>query len=291
MNPPLIMAALLLCTALLLLASDLRQRLVQRQVLQRLGAAGARGRYELENSSLLSRALTLDSEVRQLLDRLGWRRTRQRSLFTAVQLGLPLLLALLAVLAQLLMDEPVSPAWVLPLAAAGIGYILPKRLLVRAVAQRRNALALEVSNVLPLLRILFEVGMTVEQSLRTLATDGRQILPELAKELEYVLARVDGGLELGAELHRAAVLVDVDEVTDTFAILEQLIHQGGGAMASLLSLKELIDDRRMTALQELVSKMSAKMSVVMISFLFPALLMVLAGPGFIAIFNALGEMG
>ncbi len=291
MNPPLIMAALLLCTALLLLASDLRQRLVQRQVLQRLGAAGARGRYELENSSLLSRALTLDSEVRQLLDRLGWRRTRQRSLFTAVQLGLPLLLALLAVLAQLLMDEPVSPAWVLPLAAAGIGYILPKRLLVRAVAQRRNALALEVSNVLPLLRILFEVGMTVEQSLRTLATDGRQILPELAKELEYVLARVDGGLELGAELHRAAALVDVDEVTDTFAILEQLIHQGGGAMASLLSLKELIDDRRMTALQELVSKMSAKMSVVMISFLFPALLMVLAGPGFIAIFNALGEMG
>ncbi|MCL7462318.1 type II secretion system F family protein [Pseudomonas sp. NW5] len=290
MNPPLIMALLLLGSAVLLLSLHFRQRLVQRQVLQRLGGS-ARARYELENSSLLSRALTLDSEVRQLLDRLGWRRARQRSLFTAIQLGLPLGLALLALLAQLLMEEPMSPVWVLPLAAAGIGYILPKRLLVRAVAQRQNALALEVSNVLPLLRILFEVGMTVEQSLRTLATDGRQILPELAKELDYVLARVDGGLELGAELHRAALLVDVDEVTDTFAILEQLIHQGGGAMASLLSLKELIDDRRMTALQELVSKMSAKMSVVMISFLFPALLMVLAGPGFIAIFNALGEMG
>ena len=46
----------------------------------------------------------------------------------------------------------------------------------------------------------------------------------------------------------------------------------------------------MTTLQERVSKMSAKMSVVMIAFLFPALLIGLAGPGFIAIFKALGAM-
>lgn len=62
-------------------------------------------------------------------------------------------------------------------------------------------------------------------------------------------------------------------------------------MSSLLSLKELIDDRRMTTLQERVSKMSAKMSIVMMVFLFPALLIILAGPGFIAIIQALGDMG
>jgi tight adherence protein C len=81
-------------------------------------------------------------------------------------------------------------------------------------------------------------------------------------------------------------MLAVDEFTDTCVILQQLIHQGGGAMKSLLALKQLLDDRRLTRLQEYISKMSAKMSVVMMLFLFPALLIVLAGPGFTALARA-----
>jgi tight adherence protein C len=33
------------------------------------------------------------------------------------------------------------------------------------------------------------------------------------------------------------------------------------------------------------------MSAVMVAFLFPALLIILAGPGFVAIIQALGDMG
>jgi len=81
----------------------------------------------------------------------------------------------------------------------------------------------------------------------------------------------------------------VDEFTDTCIILQQLIHQGGGAMNSLLALKQLLADRRLTRLQEYISKMSAKMSVVMMVFLFPALLIVLGGPAMIAISRALNN--
>ena len=63
----------------------------------------------------------------------------------------------------------------------------------------------------------------------------------------------------------------------------------GGAMKSLQALKALLDDRRLTRMQEYISKMSAKMSVVMMVFLFPALLIVLAGPSFIAISRAFGS--
>nr|GFD15864.1 hypothetical protein [Tanacetum cinerariifolium] len=94
-----------------------------------------------------------------------------------------------------------------------------------------------------------------------------------------MLVRVDSGLELGDELNKVASVLAVDEFSDTCVILNQLIHQGGGAMKSLLTLKQLIDDRRLTRLQEYISKLSAKMSVVMMVFLFPALLIVLAGPG------------
>jgi tetratricopeptide (TPR) repeat protein len=114
----------------------------------------------------------------------------------------------------------------------------------------------------------------------------QKLLPELTRELRLILARVDSGLELGQELNKASVMLAVDEFTDTCVILQQLIQQGGGAMKSLLALKQLLDDRRLTRLQEYISKMSAKMSVVMMLFLFPALLIVLAGPGFTAITRA-----
>ena len=78
----------------------------------------------------------------------------------------------------------------------------------------------------------------------------------------------------------------MDEFNDTCVILQQLIQQGGGAMKSLQALKELLDDRRLTRMEEYISKMSAKMSVVMMVFLFPALMIVLAGPSFVAISRA-----
>lgn len=131
--------------------------------------------------------------------------------------------------------------------------------------------------------------MAVEQALRVLSKDAQKLLPALTQELRLVLARVDSGLELGEELNKSARLLAVDEFTDTCVILQQLIHQGGGAMKSLQSLKLLLDDRRLTRLQEYISKMSAKMSVVMMLFLFPALLIVLAGPGVSAIARAFAQ--
>jgi tight adherence protein C len=162
-------------------------------------------------------------------------------------------------------------------------------LLAAAAQRRQKQLATEISTFIPLLRILFESGMAVEQSLRVLSNEGKQLLPALTHELRLVLARVDSGLELGEELNKATRLLAVDEFTDTCVILQQLIHQGGGAMKSLLTLKQLLDDRRLTRLQEYISKLSAKMSVVMMLFLFPALLIVLAGPGFTALSHAFGS--
>ncbi len=121
-----------------------------------------------------------------------------------------------------------------------------------------------------------------------LANESRQLLPVLSSELQMALARVDSGLELSEELNKMARLLAVDELDDTSVILQQLLQQGGGAMKSLLTLKQLLDDRRLTRLQEYISKMSAKMSVVMMVFLFPALLIVLAGPGFTALSRAFG---
>ena len=223
-----------------------------------------------------------------LLNRVGWRRASKRSLYAACQIGVPLGLVTVVVLAQMLFFKEVSQPLVAPMFALCIGYLLPKRVLAAYAKARQKQVVVEISTFIPLLRILFESGMAVEQALRVLSSEGKDLLPVLSEEIRVILTRVDSGLELGEELRKASILMDVDEFSDTCVILNQLIHQGGGALKSLLTLKQLIDDRRLTRLQEYISKLSAKMSVVMMLFLFPALLIVLAGPSFVALSRALG---
>lgn len=290
----LICALCLFAGFILLSLQALRQVRARQMIARRLqGQLAREERLEdwlhwLGNSALGRRLQTLDSETQTLLERVGWRRSRHRALFAAVQLGLPVLAAGLTLLLQQgLVSGGFGHGVVLPLCALGVGYLLPKRLLAMAALRRQQRIAQEVSLVIPLLRILFESGLAVEQALRVLSHESRTLVPHVSEELRLVLQRVDSGLALGPELEKTARLLAVDEFIDTCVILRQLLVQGSGAMKSLLGLKTLLDDRRLTRLQERVSKMSAKMSAVMMMFLFPALIIVLAGPGFTALTRAL----
>ncbi|QTT91121.1 type II secretion system F family protein [Pseudomonas chlororaphis] len=295
MTALLISALLFLAAMLLMLSSWLEQSRRTRQVTERLQGHLARDStlgnwlHVLGDSKIGQHAVRLDNETQLLLNRLGWRSARQRSLFAACQIGVPVLALGLTLVIQGVFFPAAKNHWVAPVFALSLGYLLPKRLLAMAASRRQKQLAVDISTFIPLVRILFESGMAVEQALRVLSKDAQKLLPALTQELRMVLARVDSGLELGEELNKSARLLAVDEFTDTCVILQQLIHQGGGAMKSLQSLKLLLDDRRLTRLQEYISKMSAKMSVVMMLFLFPALLIVLAGPGVSAIARAFAQ--
>ncbi|SFB41489.1 MULTISPECIES: type II secretion system F family protein [unclassified Pseudomonas] len=288
-------ALLLLSAAVLVGGQVLEHRRRDRRVAERLQGRTASdhklGSFmrQLGGSALAQRSVSLDNETQVLLNRVGWRKASQRSLFAAFQIGTPIVLLGLTLLGQQLLFAHAAPAWIAPMFAVGIGYLLPKRVLAAAAKYRQQTIAKEISTFIPLLRILFESGMAIEQSLRVVGNEAQRLLPALTHELRLILARVDSGLELGEELGKTARLLEVDEFTDTCIILQQLIQQGGGAMKSLLALKQLLDDRRLTRLQEYISKMSAKMSVVMMVFLFPALLIVLGGPAFIGIARALSH--
>ena len=288
----LICVVLLMGAAALLINNVVQDRLSQQRVMQRLeGDKTGPGKLSLwmravGNSKFGQRSVSMDSETQTLLNRIGWRTASQRSLFAAFQIGTPIAFAGLVFLGYELFFPRSGNLLVVLLLSLAVGYLIPKRLLAYAAKRRQQEVAIEVSTFIPLLRILFESGMAVEQALRVLSQEARQLLPVLTGELRVVLARVDSGLELNQELSKTASLLDVDEFNDTCVILQQLIQQGGGAMKSLQALKELLDDRRLTRMEEYISKMSAKMSVVMMVFLFPALMIVLAGPSFVAISRA-----
>ncbi|MDF3932647.1 type II secretion system F family protein [Pseudomonas citronellolis] len=291
--------ALLLAVAAIALAvsqsraANREQRLIEQRLgggtgAQDLGRWSSRTLERLSGSGLGRRLHLRDNEVRQLLTRAGWSGNLPRSLYQTLQVATPLLLCLLVVLFGVINGR--SPdGLVLPLVfAGGIGFLLPKRVLAHLAGKRSRKLAEETIVFIQLIRILFDAGLTVEQALRVVQLEGRGIVPVLAEELGLALGHADSGLDLAEELEQLSRRMQVSELTDCCGVLRQMLRQGGSARASLMTLKELFEDRRLTSLQEKIGKLSAKMSLVMIALLFPALLIILAGPGFMAITKALG---
>ena len=84
-----------------------------------------------------------------------------------------------------------------------------------------------------------------------------------------------------------ASVLEVIELSDTIAMLKQVTRYGGNIKDSLTEYTALVEQHQVSELREYVSKLSAKMTVVMIIFLFPALMIFLAGPGFIGLAKAL----
>ncbi|WP_440468377.1 type II secretion system F family protein [Pseudomonas sp. YH-1] len=296
-----LMALILALAAILLLLSQSRaagreQRLIE----QRLGGEAlpregnlriARVLDRMGGNGLGRRLQLRDEEVQLLLNQAGWSGNSPRSLYLVSVVLVPLsLIAIVLVVLATPAHANTSP--LLPVVfAGGVGFLLPKRVLAYVAGQRRQRLADEVILFIQLIRILFDSGLTVEQSLRVVCREGRSIVPVLVEELDGVLAHAESGLDLADELELLSKRLAVVELSDCCNVLRQMVRQGGSVRGSLLTLKQLFEDRRLTGLQEKVSKLSAKMSLVMMLLLFPALLIILAGPGFLAITKALGRMG
>jgi tight adherence protein C len=168
-----------------------------------------------------------------------------------------------------------------------IGFIGSRKVLRWLAERRRQAVREEMPIVLNLMRLLFDAGLSLEHTLKAIGEQGKHITPHLASEFSWVLQRIQHGQERGDALEDMARRLDVDELTATVSILKQAARYGGNLRDSLMRYIKLMEDRRMTELRDKVGKMSAKMSVVMMLFMFPALILFLAGPGFMAVVRTL----
>ena len=148
----------------------------------------------------------------------------------------------------------------------------------RRIAARRERLEEEVELLIQVTRMLWETGMTLEGVLRSLIVNLGEVVPASSLELRVALARIEAGQERGEVLEALADLQPSPASEAYFNLLAQVAVAGGGARSALQSLSELLNDRRRTTLQERVTKMSGKMSLVMMVFLFPVLLIIVAGP-------------
>ncbi|WP_024329499.1 type II secretion system F family protein [Thioalkalivibrio sp. ALR17-21] len=243
-------------------------------------------------AGLVARLRGSDPELARLLRRAGLIRPAKRRTTAFMVQFAPIVLVAVLFLLLAATGDGLEGGDLLVLGAGGLAALmLPRRVIAAVANERGRRIGDQVNVMVQLLRMLFDSGQSADGALRVVATESRALIPDLAAELDVVLQKVGTGVSLAQALGDMAEGLEVAELDDAVLILKQLVEQGGDVKAPLQRLSQLIEDRQRTRVQERVNKMSARMSVVMMLFLFPALLAVLAAPGFIGLIDALGGVG
>lgn len=225
--------------------------------------------------------------LRAQLDHAGIHRPEMRVLTHGAFVLSPFVFCALAVLYIMMTGSLAGQGLSAALLGFLFGYFAPRYALRHLVKVRQDKLREEALMMIRLLQMLFESGLSIEQALRTLRDQGGILLPAMRAELDRVLKRIEAGMDRVTVFDKWAAEVGVRDVSDLAEMLLQLSRQGGNIQESLSKMVEIMEDRNRTELREKVGKLSGKMTVVMVLFLFPALLIFVAGPGVLSITSAL----
>lgn len=234
-----------------------------------------------------------EGESGKLLLQAGWRRADQRVLWYVFQAVLPVVLAALVLAFWVFVEAPNKKLILLMFgfAAAALAFLVPRWILRGIAASRQHRIKSEVPLFLHLLVLLFEAGLSSRQALASLVREGRGVLPELGSELELLIRQLDAGADIAEALKNLSEAIAVDDLTTVLAVLRQVDRYGGEVREPLLESLGVIEERRSLDLRERVNLLSGRMTVVMVLFFFPALLVFVAGPAFLALIRALGDVG
>ena len=179
----------------------------------------------------------------------------------------------------------------LRMVAAGIvAYLLP-RFVLRFLAHRRHRqLEAELPVFIDFLRMMHSVGVSFEQAINLFAENPKLGLPVLSSELAVVASAIRSGRSRTEALQLMARQMDVEDLTELVALITHTDYSGAAVQEPLRKFSLRLTERRRFEAQEYVGKLATRMVVVMVVFLLPALMLVTAGPGFVAVFKALGGM-
>ncbi|MFA5083208.1 MAG: type II secretion system F family protein [Hydrogenophilaceae bacterium] len=228
-----------------------------------------------------------DSEERGLLARAGHRGIRPLVYFKAVRLGLTI--GALLISSGYALAAATTVAWLKVVMAVAIAYLAPKYILKYFAQRRVRALANEIPLFVDYLHMMHGSGVSFEQSILLFAEERRIGLPILASELNFVQIAIKSGRSRADALQQMAVQIDLPELRELIALINDADRYGAGLQEPLKRFGVRLTEKRRFEMQDYVGKLATRMVVVMVLFLLPALLIITAGPGFLALFKALSK--
>jgi len=174
--------------------------------------------------------------------------------------------------------------------AALLGIFAPRMWVSRKINKRREAIRQAVPNMLDLLVVCVEAGLSFTAALNKLSEEMRTSCAPLAQELTIVNQEILVGKPKADAFRSLANRTEVDELRSLAVTLIQADRLGTSIAASLRVLADTMRFKRRQRAEEAANKITVKLVFPLVLLIFPELLIILAGPALISIFKTLSTV-
>jgi tight adherence protein C len=174
-----------------------------------------------------------------------------------------------------------------PAAAAAAIFIVAKMVLRSRVAARRRRVVKELPFTLDLMLLMLESGVSLDQCFRHIAQWDAQVVPAMQRAIAVLVDDIQKGMSYETALERWAERVDVKGAAELATLFRQTVLHGTELAPALRTFVREFAEKRLSTAREVIGKKTTQMTIVMIVFFMPALMIVIAGPAVVAVFGAL----
>jgi tight adherence protein C len=222
------------------------------------------------------------SIVLQRLQRAGFRDESAVKVFYGTKVLVPILLCVVCLISGL---GSLGGFFVYILAAA-LGFLGPDFWLGRKISKRQSAIRRGLPDVLDLLVICIEAGLSLDHATARTALELKDAQPELCDELNIVVLEQRAGRPRADAWKHLAERTGVDAVRNLVSMLVQAEQFGTSIAKTLRVHSDTLRTQRVQAVEEAAAKTTIKLIFPLVLFIFPSLFVVTLGPAFISIMNS-----
>jgi len=214
------------------------------------------------------------SVVQQRLVRAGFRSENAMKMFYGAKVITPLVLGVLAWVSG---AYHFGPMFIFALALGG-GFLAPDFWLGRQISKRQAEIKKGLPDVLDLLVICVEAGLSLDQATARTAQELEKAQPALSDELGIVALEQRAGRARADAWKHLAERTDVDVVRNLVSMLVQAEQFGTSVGKTLRVHSDTLRTKRVQEIEEKAAKLSVKLLFPLVLFIFPSLFLVVLGP-------------
>ena len=236
--------------------------------------------------------LTRGEEAQSTADKLlkaGYRSREALVVYMGIRLLLPVILTSVVFIVVAMFHLATMQ---LMLSGSGIAIsatYLPPMVLKKIAAARNRRFTRALPDVLDLLVICAEGGLSLDGALSRVSREFRRFLPEMADELGLTAIELGFLPQRRDALDNLAKRVDIPGMHSLTHTLIQTERYGTPLAQSLRALSTELREERMLKAEEKAAKLPATMTVPMIVFILPATFIILVGPAAINVFRVMHQ--
>ncbi len=211
----------------------------------------------------------------------------------AVYTGIKMLLFVLGLGCMAILVVPMERHFTTKITLIFLGgiflFFVPNILLRMRLKKRHDEISQHLPEAVDLLEICVSSGIGLGMAWNIVADEIQHVSPTLASAMTLTNFEIHLGVSRIDAMRHMADRTGVDQLSSLAAMLVQTERFGTSVSTALREFAASMREERFFAVEEKAEKMAVKLIIPMVVFIFPAVLITVAGPAFVAIYKAMGQ--